>query len=256
MLLGPRRVERITEHAPGGPLAARRDAHRVQLLGVLAGPRPRLARDHAGEVEAQDLARRPRPGGRRRGRRATSAGRSGEPRARPSAPASPAPGVAGAHAGAHGHAVAGIVTRLVVTLARTGFAPQRLERTLQLGRLGRHQLLDLAQQVGQRVEGSPRRPAELQLQLREPLDGPPARHDLDVVHGHLDDRPVPAVQPLVTSLPDRDEVDESRLARDREHRVPRRGRRPAGGTRRRVGRPFQLLAPVDRAAVVLAGAAP
>ena len=50
------RLERIAEHPPGRPLPPGRDAHGVQLLGVVAVAGPGLARDHAGEVEAKHLA--------------------------------------------------------------------------------------------------------------------------------------------------------------------------------------------------------
>ena len=54
--LGPLEVEGVAEDPPRRPLAARRDAHPVQLLGVLADAGAGLARDHPGEVEAEDLA--------------------------------------------------------------------------------------------------------------------------------------------------------------------------------------------------------
>ena len=54
--LRPAGPERRPEDPPGRPLPAGRDAHRVELLGVGAGARARLAREHPGEVEAHDLA--------------------------------------------------------------------------------------------------------------------------------------------------------------------------------------------------------
>ena len=54
--LRPAGPERRAEDAPRGALPARRDAHRVELLGVLAGARAGLAGEHPGEVEAHDLA--------------------------------------------------------------------------------------------------------------------------------------------------------------------------------------------------------
>ena len=49
-------TERIPEDAPRGTLPARRHTHRVQLLVVLALACARLAGEHPGEMEAQDLA--------------------------------------------------------------------------------------------------------------------------------------------------------------------------------------------------------
>ena len=49
-------TERITEDAPRGSLAAGRNPHRVELLVVRAFACARLASEHPGEVEAQDLA--------------------------------------------------------------------------------------------------------------------------------------------------------------------------------------------------------
>ena len=49
-------TERIAEDAPRGTLPAGRNTHRVELLVVLALARARLAGEHPGEVEAQDLA--------------------------------------------------------------------------------------------------------------------------------------------------------------------------------------------------------
>ena len=49
-------VERDAQHAPRRPLAPGRDPHRVELLGVAALARARLAGDHAGEMEPEDLA--------------------------------------------------------------------------------------------------------------------------------------------------------------------------------------------------------
>ncbi len=56
--VGPRPAgpERRPEDAPGGSLAAGRDPHRVEVLGILAVAGPRLAGEHPGEVEAEDLA--------------------------------------------------------------------------------------------------------------------------------------------------------------------------------------------------------
>src|SRR2546422_4951688 len=53
--LRPAWPERRAEDAPRGSLAAGRDPHRVELLGVLAVARPGLAGEHPGEVEAKDL---------------------------------------------------------------------------------------------------------------------------------------------------------------------------------------------------------
>ena len=49
-------LEPVTKHAPGGTHPARRDAHRVDFLGVLARDHARHAGEHPREVEAQDLA--------------------------------------------------------------------------------------------------------------------------------------------------------------------------------------------------------
>ena len=57
-LLRPCRPERATEHPPGGALAAGRDAHPVEVLGVLAVSRAGLLREHPGQVEPHDLATR------------------------------------------------------------------------------------------------------------------------------------------------------------------------------------------------------
>ena len=50
------RPEPVAEDAPGGAHPTGRDAHRVELLGLLALPGPGLAGDHPGQVEAEDLA--------------------------------------------------------------------------------------------------------------------------------------------------------------------------------------------------------
>ena len=52
---GPLAPERVAEHPPRRPLPAGRDAHPVELLEVDAHPGPRLAGQHPGEMEAQDL---------------------------------------------------------------------------------------------------------------------------------------------------------------------------------------------------------
>ena len=54
--LRPAGPERRPEDAPRGPLPAGRDAHRVELLGVVPVARAGLAGEHPGEVEAHDLA--------------------------------------------------------------------------------------------------------------------------------------------------------------------------------------------------------
>ncbi len=56
-LHGPHRlgIEIGTEHAQGGPHAARGDAHVVQVFGIVAGTRAGLVLAHLGEVEAQRL---------------------------------------------------------------------------------------------------------------------------------------------------------------------------------------------------------
>ncbi len=58
MLLRPLRPERLAEDPPGRALAARRNPHPVEILGVDAVACPGLLGDHPREVEAEDLAPR------------------------------------------------------------------------------------------------------------------------------------------------------------------------------------------------------
>ena len=54
--LRPPGPEGVAEHPPRRPLATGRDAHRMQFLGIGPGACPGLAREHARQVEAHDLA--------------------------------------------------------------------------------------------------------------------------------------------------------------------------------------------------------
>ena len=53
--LRPLRAVPVPEDAPRRPHPARRDPHPVELLGIVAFARARLAGDHPGQVEAQHL---------------------------------------------------------------------------------------------------------------------------------------------------------------------------------------------------------
>ena len=244
VLGGPLGVERLAEHAPRGPLAAGGHPHRVQLLAVPARPGAGLAGDHAGEVEAQDLA--PRLGEVIVGQDARRLGdddpgrlglllgggtfdRSlGRDRRDP---------------GTHRHGLPG-GPRLRLR------PPHGLQRPLQLGGLGREQLLDLGQQVRQRLQRRLGALAQLHLQLREPLQDASPGHDLHVVHGQLGHGPVVLVVALAPRLPHGHEVLERHVTDQLQHPAPRRRRRPAGRRHGRVRGALELLAAVDAAPVI------
>ena len=140
----------------------------------------------------------------------------------------------------------------LVGLGLAGLAPHDLERPLELRAVDRDQLLDLAQHVGQRLEVHLVALPQLELQLGEPLGDLRADEDLDVVDGHLDHRAVARVVPLLADLAERDEVTQRALADDLDDGVPGLRGGPRGRGLRGIGRTFQLLAPVRRAAVVVA----
>ena len=140
----------------------------------------------------------------------------------------------------------------VVRLGLTRLAADHLERALELRAVDRDQLLDLTQHVGQRLQVHLLAVAQLELELREALGDLQADHDLDVVDRHLDDRAVACVVPLAANLAERDEVAQGAIADDLHHRVARDGRRPERRRHRRVRGALELLAPVRRAAIVLA----
>ena len=136
-----------------------------------------------------------------------------------------------------------------------GLAPRdRLERALQLGRVGRHQLLDLGQQVRERLQCLLVALPQLQLELREPLDHRVALDDLNPVDRDLDHGPIPPVEALPALLPDAYKLAERARAHDGEHRVAGSRRRPVGDAGLQVGRTLQFLAPAGRRPAVVAAA--
>ena len=151
-------VERGPEHAPGGALPAGGDPHRVELLGLAPLARPGLAGEHPGEVEAQHLAAR-------LGEVVVGQdpGRLGDRQAGRLVLGSRLLMVSdGQHDGGRRAGGRGCGHRLL--------AMHRGERALELGVVRRDELLDLAQEVGKRLEGRLVAVTELKLQLGEPLD--------------------------------------------------------------------------------------
>ena len=130
-------------------------------------------------------------------------------------------------------------------------APPRIARS-SFDVPARHQLLDLGQQLGQRLEHRLVALAQLDLELREPLDDAVAEEHLDVIDGQLDDRAVHPVQPLPPDLAEPGPARSSGASpATRQDHVPGRlsGHAARGGT---VRRPLELRPAVGGAAVVLA----
>jgi hypothetical protein len=220
MALRPAGPEAVAEDAPCGAHPTGRDAHRVQILGVVPVTGARLTGEHPREVEAEDLAAglRDRIGRQYARRPSRDQGRA----------------------------------------LRLGFGREVWHRDPGRWRLvpdGRQRGFELRQgrgvevRVGIEDPSGARQPAlvaahELHLELQEPVDDLASRDDLDLVEADLD-HGVPASQlPLAAQLADRDQLDQRRVAAQLEDQRPCIGSGPVAGCGTRVGRTLELFAPM------------
>src|SRR5829696_53175 len=216
-------VEGVAEDSPRRALPAGRDAHAMELLVPRALPGARLARDHAREVEPEDLSPRLREmvvredPGRLAGRQPPLLGR-----------------------------LAAVV--LVCGCIR---ALHRVERSLELRCADGLEVAGSREHRSQRAEDGLVAIAQLRLELREPVDELAAGDDLDLVERELDDGSIPPVQPLAAQLAQDDELLEDAVAGKRDDLVARGALRPHRGRLRGIGWSHELVSLVQGAAVVL-----
>ncbi len=244
--LRPALAERLAEDAPGRALAAGRHPHLVDVLDVLAVADPGLAVEHAGEVEAHDLATRLGDGvlgeDARSLARRRAAARPCRPRRRVSGslglvtPRRRACADRRGGASASGSSSHPAEPSSAASAASSLLVPARcspLSVSIAAPRAGKLRSIALGQ---------------LGFELDEPVDDAAACHDVDLVEAQLDagrGRPQLA---HAAELTDRHRV--RRAARRRHARGPAPGHpRPASRSVARRGRPAPRALPALEAAV-------